>query len=119
MTRLGTLLPLLLLGACAQWPPEGTGGLAEMRPEMPKAAEGPLAQRLACALERLSVLETAAARAGQGTGQAAMLRVMATRATREAHGNLSRDANQTLDRLGSGAAVLQPVVGLPTLRECT
>lgn len=118
MNRAAFLLPLLLLGACAQWPAEGTGGLAEMRPA-PLVAPDALPQRLACALARVDALEAAAARAGRGTGQMALLRVMATRATREAHGNLSRDASRTLDRLGADVALLHPVVGRPALPECT
>jgi hypothetical protein len=118
VTRAAFLLALPLLGACAQWPEQGGGGLAEMRPARPPAPDG-LAQRLACALARMDALEQAAARSGQGTGQAALLRVIATRATREAHGSLPRDANRTLDRLGADAALLHPVVGRPALPECT
>jgi len=116
--RTALLAPLLLLAACAQWPAEGGGGLAEMRPTPLTAPDG-LPQRLACALARVDALEAAAARSGQGTGQAALLRVIATRATREAHGNLLPDANRTLDRLGADAALLHPVVGRPALPECT
>ena len=117
MKRVAFLLPLLL-GACAQWPAEGGGGLAELRPA-PLAAEGGLPQRLACALARVDALEEAAERSGRGTGQAALLRIIATRATREAHGSLARDANRTLDRLGADVALLHPVVGRPALPECT
>lgn len=117
MTRL-PLLALLLLPACATWPEEGRGGLAERQPA-PLVAEGPLPQRLACALARTDALEAAAARTGRATGQAALLRVIATRATREAHGNLSLDASLTLDRLGADAVLLHPLVGRPALPECT
>ncbi len=118
MTRAAFLLPLLLLGACAHWPAQGGGGLAEMRPATLVAPDD-LAQRLACALARVDALEQAAARSGRGTGQVGLLRVIATRATREAHGSLPRDANLTLDRLGADAALLHPVVGRPALPECT
>lgn len=118
MKRAAFLLALILLGACAQWPAEGSGGLAELRPA-PLADQDGLPERLACALARMDALEAASARTGQGTGQAALLRVIATRAMREAHGNLTRDANRTLDRLGVDVALLHPVVGRPALPECT
>jgi len=118
MTRFAPLLALPLLAACATWPPQGGGGMAERSPA-PLVGEGPLPSRLACALARVEALEAAAARAGRGEGRAALLRVTATRATREAHGNLPADAHRTLDRLGADAALLHPVVGRPALPECT
>lgn len=118
MRRLALLLPLVLLGACAQWPEAGTGGLAERRP-LPVATEDGLAERLACALARMDALEAAAQRTGRGAGQAALLRLVAIRATREVHGSLRRDADRTLVRLGEDAVVLHTVLGHPALPECT
>ena len=58
MTRLLPLGLVLGLAACASWPDEGQGGLAEIR--QPSAtAEVALEARLACALRRVSVLEAA------------------------------------------------------------
>lgn len=118
MSRFATLALLLALGACASWPGDGRGGLAEMRQPSP-AAEPGLESRLACALRRVGVLEAAAREQGRATGQANLLRLTATRATRETYGSLPRDAGKTLDRLEQDAASLHPLVGGPALPECT
>lgn len=115
------LLPLgfvLGLAACASWPDEGRGGLAELRQHAP-TAEVALEARLACALRRVSVLEATSREQGRATGQADLLRLTATRATRETYGSLTRDAGRTLDRLEQDAARLHPLVGGPALPECT
>ncbi len=123
MIRAASLALLLALGACASWPGEGQGGLAELRAPAPVApsavAEAALETRLACALRRVSVLEAAAREQGRATGQANLLRLTATRATRETYGSLPRDAGRTLDRLEQDAASLHPVLGGPALPECT
>jgi hypothetical protein len=118
MTRLATLGLLLTLAACASWPEQGQGGLAELRPPAP-IGEVALEARLACALQRVSVLEAASRAQGRATGQAQLLRLTATRATRETYGSLPRDAGHTLDRLEQDAARLHPMVGGPALPECT
>ena len=118
MSRLAALALLLGLGACASWPGDGQGGLAETRPPSP-VAETALENRLACALRRVGVLEAAAREQGRATGQANLLRLTATRATRETYGSLPRDAGRTLDRLEQDAASLHPVLGGPALPECT
>lgn len=117
LASLALLLPLSL-GACASWPGEGQGGLAEIRLP-PPVAEAALETRLACALRRVGVLEAAAREQGRATGQANLLRLTATRATRETYGSLPRDAGRTLDRLEQDAASLHPVLGGPALPECT
>lgn len=109
---------MLMLSACASWPDQGQGGLAEMR--RPTAiTEASLEARLTCALNRVSVLEAASQAQGRATGQAGLLRLTATRATRETYGRLTRDAGHTLDRLEQDAARLHPLVGQPALPECT
>ncbi len=118
MIRAASLALLLALGACASWPGEGQGGLAELRTPAP-VAEAALETRLACALRRVSVLEAAARKQGRATGQANLLRLTATRATRETYGSLPRDAGRTLDRLEQDAASLHPLLGGPALPECT
>ncbi len=118
MSRLALLLPLLLLAACARWPEAGSGGLAERRP-MPVSTEAGLAERLACALSRMDALEAASRQTGRGGGQAALLRLVANRATREVHGSLPGEADRTLVRLGEDAAVLHSALGAPALPECT
>ncbi len=120
MRRAATLALLLALGACATWPAEGQGGLAELRAPVTASETAPaLEARLACALRRVGVLEAAARAQGRATGQASLLRLTATRATRETYGSLPRDAGQTLDRLEQDAARLHPLVGGPALPECT
>ncbi|MEI6161558.1 MAG: hypothetical protein WCP77_17120 [Roseococcus sp.] len=118
MIRILPLGLMLGLSACAIWPDEGQGGLAELRQPLP-TTEVALEQRLACALRRVSVLETASREHGRATGQAGLLRLTATRATRETYGSLPRDAGRTLDRLEQDAASLHQVVGGPALPECT
>ena len=118
MNRLLILGLALGLAACASWPDEGQGGLAEIR-QPPPTAETALESRLACALSRVSVLEAASREQGRATGQAGLLRLTATRATRETYGSLTRDAGRTLDRLEQDAARLQQMVGGPALPECT
>lgn len=109
---------MLGLSACASWPEEGQGGLAEFR--LPSAsAEAALEARLNCALRRVSALEAASREQGRATGQMGLLRLAATRATRETYGSLTRDAGRTLDRLEQDAASLHPLVGGPALPECT
>jgi len=109
---------MLALSACATWPDEGHGGLAELR--QPSArAEAALEARLTCALRRVSALEAASREQGRATGQAGLLRLAATRATRETYGSLARDAGRSLDRLEQDAASLHRVVGGAALPECT
>ena len=118
MKPLLVLALALGLGGCSIWPDTGGGGLAEMHPEAP-LADPMLQARLGCALDAVAALETASALTGQATGQVALLRLTAFRATREAHGSLPTDAGRTLDRLGRQAAALHPLVGRPPMRECT
>lgn len=118
MIRLLSLGLMLALSACASWPDDGQGGLAEIRQPLP-IAEVALEQRLACALRRVSALEASSREQGRATGQAGLLRLTATRATRETYGSLIRDAGHTLDRLEQDAASLHQVVGGPALPECT
>jgi hypothetical protein len=118
MIRLLPLALVLGLAACASWPEEGQGGHAEIRQPLP-TGEVALESRLACALRRVSVLEAASREQGRATGQVSLLRLTATRATRETYGSLPRDAGHTLDRLEQDAARLHPLVGAPALPECT
>lgn len=112
MTRLLALLVMLPLAACASWPEEGRGGLAERR------ADAIGTPRLSCLLDEVAALEGASAEAGRATGQAALLRRTADRARRETDASLSQDATRTMDRLGAESAALRQLLGRPSVSGC-
>lgn len=112
MIRLVFLVLALPLAACASWPDEGRGGLAE---RYAGAAGTP---RLSCLLDEVAALEGASAEAGRATGRAALLRQTADRARRETDASLSQDASRTMDRLGAESAALRQLLGRPSVSGC-
>jgi hypothetical protein len=105
-------LLLLALAGCTAWPPPGQGGAAERGRAALPAGTGPaLATRLACALARFEQLRDASAATDMLTGRVEATSELASRAQREVHGGLTRDAALSLDRLEAETVTL--LVQLP------